>query len=70
MRRMRVGLFLLCMLAALFGLSAAVDAAHAVWFDPPGQPLLVEKLVAVLYSAALGLLTVAYIYRVGGEVRK
>jgi len=75
MGRMRVGLFLLCMLAALFGLSAAMSAANAVWFDPPGtpagQPLLVEKLVAALYSAALGLLTVAYIYRAGGkEVRK
>jgi hypothetical protein len=72
---MRVGLFLLCMLAALFGLSAAMSVAHAVGFDPPstpaGQPLLVEKLVAALYSAALGLLTVAYIYRAGGkEVRK
>jgi hypothetical protein len=31
----------------------------------------VEKLVAALYSAALGLLAVAYIYRAGGkEVRK
>jgi hypothetical protein len=71
---MRVGLFLLCMLAALFGLSAAMSAVHALWFDPPstpaGQPLFVEKLVAALYSAALGLLTVAYIYRAGGEVRK
>jgi hypothetical protein len=51
-----------------------MSAANAVWFDPPGipagQPLFVEKLVAVLYSAALGLLTVAYIYRAGEEVRK
>jgi hypothetical protein len=40
MGRMRVGLFLLCMLATLFGLSAAMDAAHAVWFDPQDSPCL------------------------------
>lgn len=71
---MRVWLFLFCMLAALFCSSMLMSHGIASGFNAPsttsGQPLFIEKVLATLVSAILGLISVAYIYRAGEEVKK
>lgn len=72
---MRVWLFLFCMLAALFCFSMLIGQSVVSGFNhapsiTSGQPLFIEKVLATLVSAILGLISVAYIYRAGEEVKK
>jgi hypothetical protein len=72
---MQVWLFLLCMLAILvcFSMSIShgiVGSANHVSSTTTGQSLFIEKLLAALVSAVLGLICVVYICRAGEEVER